>query len=238
MADDVERGNRILDRLPDHERARLASEVEPVEYDAHEVLWEPTQPIEAVYFPLNGVVSVVNVLEDGPIVEVATVGNEGFVGLPVFLGSSSMNGRAFYQISGSALQMSSTSFRRVVANGGSLHSLLQLYTQALMAQIAQTAACNRVHPIEERCARWLLQTHDRVEGDEFDLTHEFLAQMLGVRRASVSVAAGMLQRAGLIRYSRGHMTIADRTGLEEASCECYRIVTDEYERLLGAPGAR
>lgn len=228
----VRTGNHLLDTLPSPERSRLWPHLERRQHEARDVLWEPEAPIETVYFPVSGVVSLVSVMNDGPIVEVATIGNEGLVGLPIFLGASSMNGRAFYQVAGSSLKTSSATLRRFVSNGGALHTSLQRYTQALFVQIAQTAACNRVHPVDERCARWLLQTHDRVEGDSFELLQESLAQMLGIRRASVSIAARMLQTAGLIRYSRGRMTILDRDGLESASCECYQMVRREYHRLV------
>jgi CRP-like cAMP-binding protein len=181
---------------------------------------------------LVGVASMVAEMDDGDLVEVATVGNEGMVGIALFLGSVTSAMRAFQQIPGTALRMAARDFTREVNGGGPLTMLLRRYTQALFTQIAQSTGCNRLHPIEERCARWLLQTHDRVRSDEFPLTHEFLAQMLGVRRATVTVAMGALQRAGFVEYRHGVVRVLDRQSLERSSCECYRIIADEYDRLL------
>jgi CRP-like cAMP-binding protein len=225
--------NRIVECLPEADRARLGVRLEPVRLELTQVLYEANRPIDRVYFPLTAVASLLTVMEDGAVVEVGTVGNEGMVGLPVFLGSGSIPGRAVSQIPGDALSMPAAAFREEANAGGALQRLLQRYTQGLFNMIAQGAACNRLHPMEERCARWLLMTHDRVEADEIPLTHEFLSQMLGVRRATVTVALGMLQKAGLIRSQRGRVAVLDRPGLEAASCECYRIVRDEFDRLLG-----
>jgi CRP-like cAMP-binding protein len=171
-------------------------------------------------------------MEDGSEVEVATVGREGTTGLPVFLGVSSSPGRAFCQIEGDAWRMSADDLRAASEPGSALYSALQLFTQAMIILISQSAACNRTHVIEQRCARWLLMTHDRVSRDQYYLTQEFLAQMLGVRRAAVNQAAGALQNKGIIEYTRGRMTIKDRAALEGASCECYAIIHNEFERLL------
>jgi hypothetical protein len=170
---------------------------------------------------------------DGSSIEIATVGNEGIVGVPVFLTAESMGARDFYnvQVPGRAVAVSSRSF--LEATGlDPLRGLVMRYTQALFSQVAQQVACNVLHSVVERCSRWMLLTHDRVGSDEFPLTQEFLAQMLGVRRASVTVAAGTLQSAGLIRYSRGQIAIIDRDGLENRACECYRIIRTEFDRLL------
>jgi CRP-like cAMP-binding protein len=174
---------------------------------------------------------MVTVLDDGGPIELATVGNEGVVGVPVFLGASSTNARGFVQIPGEYQRLPARAFRQAIDNGGQLHGLVQRYSQALFTQIAQNVACNRAHPVEQRCARWLLQTADRVGKEEFPLTQEFLGQMLGVRRATVNAAARALHDAGLITYRRGLITILDRAGLEAASCECYAIVAREFERL-------
>jgi CRP-like cAMP-binding protein len=197
------------------------------------VLSEPRQPIRTAYFPLNCVTSILNPLEDGHVIEVATVGNEGFNDLPAILGTENAPTKTICQVPGDALQIEADVLLQAYQRIGPLHTLFQRYTQSLVYQISQTAACNRVHPMEERCSRWLLMTHDRVGADEFSLTQEFLAYMLGVRRPSVTVSAGILQEAGLIRYSRGHVRIVDRENLEFSSCECYRSVRQEYERLLG-----
>ena len=197
------------------------------------ILYDPDVPIPYVYFPTGAVVSLLIVMDDGMAVEVVTMGNESMVGLPVFLGVEATHGRAIVQIAGAALRMPATAFRREVTAGSRLHDLLRRYTEASSVSMAQTAACNRLHSIDERCGCRLLQTHDRVRADTFSLTQESLAQMLGVRRATVTVAAGLLQRTGLIRYRRGVITILDRRGLEEMSCECYRIIRAQYDRVFG-----
>ncbi|XXX75096.1 Crp/Fnr family transcriptional regulator [Sorangium sp. So ce134] len=226
--------NRLLSALPRRELERLLPQLEVVPLGHKQVLYEASEPIHHVYFPENGVVSLLSLMENGDAVEIGTVGNEGMVGLPVFLGSVSTQGRAFSQVPGDAVRMRSPIFREEVGRGGRLRETLSRYTQSLFEQIAQAAACNRLHPMGERCARWLLMTHDRVGADEFPLTHEFLSQMLGVRRATVTVAVGMLQQAGLVQFTRGRVTVLSRAGLEEASCECYAIIRDGYERLLGS----
>ena len=225
--------NRLLAALPLEEYERLLSKLETVSLTLKQVLYEPNVPIQHVYFLNHGVASVVNLMEDGTAVEIATVGNEGMLGIPVFLGVDKSPQQVFIQISGDGMRMKADVFKNEVNRGGPLQSLVQRYTQALFNQIAQSAACNRIHSIEERCCRWLLMTRDRVGSDQFLLTQEFLSQMLGVRRPSVSVVAAILQKAGLINYSRGRITILNREGLEASTCECYRIVQEEFERLLG-----
>lgn len=225
--------NRLLAALPKEEYERLVANMEAVFLELKHSVYEPNEPIEYVYFVKNGVVSLLNVMEDGKEVEVATVGNEGMVGLPVFLGAEKIPGRAFSQVPGDALRMKADVFKDKVTPGTRLHDLLQRYTQALFNQIAQGTACNTLHSVEERMCRWLLMTQDRVGKDDFPLTQEFLGQMLGVRRPTVSIAASILQKAGLIRYSRGGITILDREGLEDSSCECYAIIKAEFDRLVG-----
>ena len=199
-------------------------------------LYEAGEPLDHVWFPNSGVVSMVTELVDGNPVELATVGPEGMVGVALILGSDRMEHVAFNQIAGDALRMDAAQFRSSLEQCPALHRLLLRYTAALMQQISQGAACNRMHSVEERCARWLLMTHDRVYKSKFSLTQEFLGQMLGVRRPTVSLAAGMLQKAGLIHYVRGEITICDREGLERVACECYEVIRREFERLVGAPG--
>lgn len=228
--------NRLLAALPKHEYERLLPQFELVTLPLKQILYKPNEPIEYVYFLNHGVGSLINIMEDGTAVETATVGNEGMVGVPVFLETYTMPIEAIVQVPGAAMRMRADVFKALVTQGSLLHRLVQLYTQALINQIMQSAACNRLHLIEERCCRWLLMTRDRVESDEFTLTQEFLSDMLGVRRPSVSVVSGILQKQGLIRYSRGKITILDRQGLEAASCECYRVIKKEYERLLGGNG--
>lgn len=224
--------NRLLSVLAADALERLRPHLEPVALTLRATLYRPNEPISHVYFPCNAVCSLILTLEGGVTVEFGTVGNEGLLGLPVFLGADSTPGEAFAQVAGRALRLPADILRQQTAGGGALHDLLQRYAQAFTNQIAQTAACNRAHSVDERCARWLLMTHDRVGGDRFRLTQQFLAQMLGVRRATVNTAASILQRAGFIRYSRGVIAVADRPGLESAACTCYRTVREEFERLL------
>lgn len=225
-------GNRLLDALPRAEYERLLPHMKPVSLAFKHILYDLAVPIPYVYFPTSSAVSLLIVMDDGMSVEVTMMGNEGMVGLPVFLGVEATHGRAIVQIAGAALRMPATAFRREVTTGSPLHGLLHRYTEALLVSIAQTAACNRLHSIDERCSCQLLRAHDHTRADTFPLTQESLARMLGVRRATVTVAAGLLQRAGLIRYRRGVITILDRPRLEERSCECYRVVRVEYDRAL------
>jgi CRP-like cAMP-binding protein len=227
------RGNRLLAALPDNERQRLAAHLELVELTLRQPLYEPGKPIEHVFFPIDAVLSVLAVMDDGQAVEVATVGNEGMVGIPVFLGVSTSPGLAFCQLAGKSWRMPAGAFRELANSAGAFQQVLQRYTYAFFTQLSQGSACNRLHHMDQRLARWLLLTHDRVGRDQFLLTQEFMAQMLGVRRATVTEAAGRLQQAGLLTYSRGILTIADRKGLEAAACECYRIISDEHARLIG-----
>ncbi len=227
---DVE--NRILAALPKEEYERLLPKLKKVGMEFHQPLFEPNQRIEYVYFPNTAVVSLLNVMENGETAEVGTVGYEGIVGLPVFLDTDSVSSLAITQVEGEGMRMKTEDFREEANRHGPLHRLLQRYTQALLMQVSQTAACNRFHSVEERFCRWILMTHDRVRQDTFPMTQEFASQILGVRRPTVSVVAGMLQKAELIRYSRGRMTILDRQGLEEGSCECYQLVRNEFDRLI------
>lgn len=224
--------NRILSALPAGEWERLRDSLEPVTLEFRRVLFEPNQTIQHVYFPEDAVVSILGLMEDGSAVETATVGNEGMVGVPVFLGAMQMAGQAFAQIPGTGWRMSAGALREEARRGSPLAQLLGRYTQALFTLVAQSSACNRKHGTEQRCARWLLMTHDRVGGDTFELTQLFLSQMLGVRRATVSETAAQLQGRGLIRYVRGRITVVDRPGLEAAACPCYGIIRAEFARML------
>lgn len=225
-------GNQLLAALPKEEYERLIANMEAISLKVKLNAYKPNEPIEYVYFVNSGVISLLNLMEDGTAVEVATVGKEGMVGLPVFLGADSIPGLGMVQIPGDGLRMKVNVFKDKVTPDSALHDLLQRYTQTLFNQIAQSAACNRLHSVEERMCRWLLMTQDRVGQDEFPLTQEFLSQMLGVRRPTVSMSASILQKAGLIRYSRGNITILDREGLEASSCECYKIIQADFERLF------
>jgi CRP-like cAMP-binding protein len=226
--------NRLLSLLPLAEFERLEARFEEVDVPFRQMLYKRGEPIEHAYFPNAGVFSVIKEPEEdgGMVVEVATVGNEGMVGLPLVLGGETTPDTCFCQVPGQAARIEAGALKEALRASPALHGLLLRYTQALLSQIAQGAACNRMHPVEERCARWLLMTHDRVSADHFVLTQEFLGQMLGVRRPSVSVAASMLQKAGLIRYARGLVVVTDRAGLEAAACGCYGVIKSEYDRLL------
>lgn len=205
--------------------------LELISLEVRQILYEPNLPIDYVYFPVDGVLSMLAVVEDDIEIEVGTVGNEGMIGLPLFLGSEITPGRAFSQVPGQAYRLSAAQFKELIHEPSRFTSILHRYTQALMVQISQGNGCNRIHSNDQRCARWLLQTHDRVGRDEFQLTQEFLGQMLGVRRATVSEVAGRLQAAGIIQYSRGVIRILDRARLETVSCACYGVVRKEYDRM-------
>lgn len=231
--------NRLLRALPLEEYARLLPRLTPTRLHLKDVLVEADRPIRAVYFPREGVCSVIATEQEGGDVEVGTVGPEGFVGLPVLNGTDATPYRTMVQVAGHAWRLSADAFRQLVDERPVVRKLLLRYSQYFTDHVSQSAACNQLHTLDERCARWLLLTHDRVEGDQFELTHEFLALMLGVRRAGVTVAMGALQGLGLVRYARGRITILDRPRLEEVSCGCYHVTRTSFARLLGEPrGAR
>ncbi len=223
--------NALLGRLPAKEYEKLAARLQPVRTAPRDVVYEKDEPLRDVYFPIDAVFSLIS-HSDGHIVEVNTIGNEGMVGLPTFLGARTSPNDAYCQVPGRALGLGVGQLREVLSDDGSLHRLLSLYAQATIVQLSQNVACNRLHSAEQRCARWLLMTHDRAVRDEFPLTHEFLARMLGVRRATVTEIAGRLQDKELIRYRRGVITVLDRENLEILACECYQIIRDESARLL------
>ncbi len=225
--------NRLLGAMAPADRARVVGMAKHLDMEVKTVLFEPGKAVEAVYFPLDGVISLVTPLGDGSIVEVATVGNEGVVGVPLIAGGT-LAVRAICQVRGAGLQVSASAFLSEMARNGSLREVYDRYLPALFGQIAQAAACNRLHTNEERLSRWLLMSRDRVGVDEFSITHEFLGQMLGSRRATVTLSAGILQAAGLIRYHRGRLTIVDREGLEEVACECYAAIKTELDGALTA----
>jgi CRP-like cAMP-binding protein len=227
-------GNRLLDSLPPHDGARLSPRLELVELEFREPLVHPGERIDSVYFPLRSVVSVLTRVEGTEGVETATIGNEGLVGVSLSWGTTILNPSEFLQVQvpGTALQMEAETFADELAQGGGLAQAVRRYTQAYVSQLAQQVACNGLHSIKERCARWMLLTHDRVDSDDFPLTQEFLAQMLGVRRASVTTVAGVLQSAGFIRYRRGTVTVLDRTGLENTSCVCYQVLREVFDQLI------
>ena len=228
-------GNRLLWSLSEEERARLRPNMKHVTLALGQVVYECGERIDYVYFPTTCVVSLLYTMRDGSTAEMALAGNDGVVGIALFLGGGNIPHRAVAQIGGLALKMPARVLQEEFTRGGPLQHILLLYTQALITQISQTAVCNRLHPLEQRLCRWLLLCHDRLNGSEIPMTQEFIANMLGGRRESVTVAAGRLQDAGLIHYSRGHIKVLDREGLETMVCECYRIVDDEFNRLIGAP---
>jgi CRP-like cAMP-binding protein len=232
------RRNRVLAALPEPAYRACRRELEPVELGLREVLFEPDEPVRVVYFPLTAVVSLVTPLSDGSGVECATVGNDGLIGLAVFLGAPSLPLTAVAQVPGLALRMEAATFRRQLADvDGPLVEMLQRYTVTLATQLAQNVACNRRHSVEQRCARWLLMTADRTEGPRFPLTHESLAQMLGVRRASISEVAARLAQTGSVSYTRGMVSVLDRGRLEQATCECYGVLARVADSMLGGPVA-
>lgn len=225
--------NRLLHALPLDEYARLTPQLAVERLGIKQVLIEPNEPIREVYFPRVGVISMIADEQEGGAIEVGTIGPEGLVGIPVLLGAASMPYRVFVQVEGDAWRLPADVFRQLVDARPVVRHLLLRFAQYFSDQLAQSVACNRLHTLEERCARWLLMTHDRVHGDSFELTHEFLSLMLGVRRAGVTVAMGALQGAGIVRYTRGRVAVLDRARLEEASCGCYHITRTSLDRLLG-----
>jgi CRP-like cAMP-binding protein len=229
------RGNRLLALLDDDTLRAIAPRLVPVPLPLREDLYLEQAPMTHAWFPTDGVLSILGSAAAQTDVEVGTVGSEGVLGVALLLGAELSFGRVFVQVTGTGWRMTAADLRACAAEQPAFNRVLHRYANALMVQIAQGTACNRAHAVEQRCARWLLQTHDRVSGDEFDLTQEFLAQMLGERRATVNQVAGSLQQRGLIRYSRGHIQVTDREGLEAAACRCYGFVRAEYARMLSAP---
>lgn len=230
MGEDTFQRNAILAQLPDDEYARLRPHLQLEHPDIKQSVYEPGAAIKRVYFPLSAVYSIVAGVTDSQlIVEVATIGHEGFVGLPLYLGSATSPHTSHCQIPGDAAGLDADMFREALGHGGALHALVGRYTQATMVQVSQNVVCNRSHSAEKRMARWLLTTHDRIGRDQFLLTQQFLAQMLGVHRPTVSDTAQRLQSENLIRYSRGDLTIVDRHRLEKLTCDCYYTIKAEFD---------
>jgi CRP-like cAMP-binding protein len=226
-------GNRLLARLPPEEYQRLLPRLQLVPLALKHVLYEARSSIDYAYFPNRGVVSALTVMEDGRAIEVATIGDEGMVGLPLLVGAKATPNRVIVQVPGDALRMAEDVLREEAGRDSPLRRLLVLYHSAFLAQVSQAVACNGLHSVHQRCCRWLLMTQDRAHSDVFPMTHEFLAEMLGVRRSTVSEVLEPFQEKGLIRYSRGKFTVLDREGLKAGSCECYRRIVEEFERLFG-----
>jgi CRP-like cAMP-binding protein len=224
--------NKLLAALPDDDYQRILPSLEVISLEIRQTLYELNEIIAYLYFPLSGMASILVGMGDGTLSEACVVGNEGFVGVPVFLGAEKTNTKSFYQIFGEAARLPREVALAEINRHGAFARVLQRYTLAYLSMLAQNSACNSQHTIRERCARWLLLTQDRAAENPFELTQEFLSQMLGVRRAGVSTVMQALQDTGTIRYSRGQITIIDRAALEETACECYGLITAEYNQML------
>jgi CRP-like cAMP-binding protein len=227
--------NRLLAALPPEDLARLWPRLQPMELALRQVLHAPEEPVAIVCFPETGYLSRLAPMEDGDGAEIGLIGTEGMTGLSLLLGSDRDSFEVMVQVPGMALQIDAAGFLQALEDVASLRRLLNRYALAHFEQVARSAACNGRHNIDQRLARWLLMAHDRVEGEEFPMTHEFLSMMLGVRRAGISIAAATLQKAGFIRYERGRLAVTDRPGLEAAACECYGIARRAQDRLFGRP---
>ena len=225
--------NRLLAALPAEDYERLLPQLHAVTFTLGEVVYEFGGHLNYVFFPTSSIVSLLYTMENGTSAEMGLTGNDGVVGIALFMGGGTMPNRAVVQSAGKAVRMSAKGLQEEFARGGKFQQLLLRYTQALITQISQTAVCNRLHSVEQQLCRWLLLSHDRIESDELIMTQELIADMLGVRREGVTVAAGRLQDSGAISYARGHIKIVDRAKLEATVCECYRVVKDEFDRLLG-----
>jgi CRP-like cAMP-binding protein len=224
--------NQLLDALSKEQYRRLAPNLIAFPLVFGETVYELGDTIRHIYFPASGIISLLTAVEDRSTLEVGIVGREGMVGLPVFMGVKVSRNRAVVQGAGSAMRIKAGAFLKECNNGGSLSRLLLRYTHSRLTQVAQGAACNQFHPINARLARWLLMTHDRMQTNEFQLTQEFLSNMLGVRREGINKAAGALQQQDLIRYVRGTLTVLKRTGLAAIACECYQIIKTEYDNVF------
>ena len=229
--------NRLLAALGDEEQRRFQPLLEPIDLPLGHVLYESGKTLSHVYFPTTAIVSLLYVLENGASAEIAVVGNEGLVGVSLFMGGGSTPSRAVVQSAGHGYRLKAKDMKDEFGRGGPVMHLVLRYTQALITQMSQTAVCNRHHTLDQQLCRWLLLSLDRIEGGELVMTQELIANMLGVRREGVTESAAKLQNADLIKYSRGHITVLDRVGLEHRTCECYAVVKKEYDRLLPAKKA-
>ena len=225
--------NHLIAALPDDEFIRLRSTLEPLSLSLGEVIYESGEQLEYIYFPTTAIISLLYIMENGSTAEIGMAGNDGLVGIALYMGGSTTPSRAIVQSAGDAFRMPSKALNDEFSLGGVFQKVLLRYTQSLMTQISQTAVCNRLHSVEQQLCRWLLINHDLLRTNKLIMTHDLIANMLGVRREGVSIAAGHLQEKGLIKYVRGTITMLDREALERAACECYRVVRDEYDRLLG-----
>jgi CRP-like cAMP-binding protein len=225
--------NRLLALLSGRDYARLRAHLDPVTLGYRQVLYASNKEINFVYFLESGVGSLVNTMINGAAAEVGTIGNEGVVGLPILLNDNTAPMTVYIQVPGAGWRMSADRLRKEMERSASMRTVMLHYAHAFFNQVAQSAACNHYHTLRQRCCRWLLMTHDRMQSDDFLLTQEFLAMMLGVQRTGVSAATGALKKAGYINYSRGSVTILNRRGLEQSACECYAVSKREFDRLLG-----
>jgi len=225
--------NHLLAALPKSDYQRLATHLEPIPLPLGWSVYEPGSPMEHVFFPTDGIISLLYVMENGASAEIAVTGSEGLVGIALFMGGESTPSRAVVQSAGQAYRLRADFLKEEFESGGELQHLLLRFTQALITQMAQTAVCNRHHTVEQQLCRWLLLSLDRLPSNDLIMTQELIANMLGVRREGVTEAAGHLQQAGLIQYQRGHITVLDRSKLAERVCECYAVVKRESDRLLG-----
>ncbi len=232
------RKNFLLASLPDVEFERVQSHLELTSLKLGQVLYESGDRLDYVYFPTTAIISLLYIMENGATAEIGVVGNDGILGIALFMGGDTTPNRAVIQSAGEAFRMKAKDLRDEFTLGGVFHNLLLRYTQALITQISQTAVCNRLHSVEQQLGRWLLLSHDRLNTDTLVMTHDLISNMLGVRREGVTLAARKLAERKLIKNIRGSMTILDRQGLEQAVCECYKVVSDEYNRLLGRGIAR
>jgi CRP-like cAMP-binding protein len=230
--------NHLLAALPEEECRAWIALLEPIDMPLGQVLYKPGEPLEYVYFPTSAIVSLLYVMENGASAEIAMVGNEGIVGISLFMGGDSTPSRAMVHSAGQGYRLLAQVLKDEFNRAGPVLHLLLRYTQALITQMSQIAVCNRHHSVDQQLCRWLLQSLDRSQNNELVMTQELIASMLGVRREGVTETAVKLQRAGYIRYARGHISVLDRTGLEQRSCECYAVVKKEYERLLPTVGKR
>jgi CRP-like cAMP-binding protein len=225
--------NHLLAALPPDEFERISGNLHPVSLKLGHVLHETGDKMNYVYFPTTAIMSLLYIMENGSTAEIGVVGNDGVLGIELFMGGETTTNRAIIQSAGEAFKMDARSLMDEFTLGGIFHNLLLRYTQALITQISQTAVCNRLHPIDQQLCRWLLLSHDRLDSDKLVMTHDLISNMLGVRREGVTMAAQKLARRGLIKNVRGSITVLDRPGLEKAVCECYKVVNTEYIRLLG-----
>lgn len=227
------RKNYLLASLPEDEFQRVLPMLEPVTFELGHVLYESGDKMDHVYFPTTAIVSLLYIMENGATAEIGVVGNDGILGIALFMGGDTTPNRAIIQSAGEALKMKAADLKAEFTKGAKFHNLLLRYTQALITQISQTAVCNRLHTVEQQLCRWLLLSHDRLESDKLVMTHDLISNMLGVRREGVTLAAQKLAALSLITNVRGTITVMDRQGLETAVCECYKVVNEEYNRLLG-----